>query len=192
MTGEGDMIEIHLDRKPDPFGSGLRTEWSARWFSGLGRENAMSWLDFPSDGDPILYLNSGIEGFQDMLYSKGPHGPLARTRQFLLDLITAQTWMALGRRAASEAYEMDSDREELREIDEDLRTQWQGAALNMIASFMGSAQDDDPQKAAAEALLDHSRLEEVRAAVEAALPLDKGIRYRLEKLAVDLGEGEQP
>jgi hypothetical protein len=190
VTGEGDRIEIHLDRKPDPFGSGLRTEWSALWFSGQGRKNAMSWLDFPSDGDPILYLNSGIEGFQDMLNSKGPHGPLARTRQFMLDLITAQTWMALGRRAASQVYEVDSEREELREIDEELLTQWQGAALNKIASFMGSAKDDDPQKAAAGALLDHSRQEEVRASVEAALPPGKGISSRLEKLADALGEGE--
>jgi hypothetical protein len=187
VVADSDGVLVRVDAPAEPFGSGLRTVWDKEYFAARGIGNALTCVEFPPSEEPCLYLNSGIQDFQGLLTSKATSGPIAATRQLLLDQIEVDTWLAIGRNAAQQMYRMDADTGDVVLEDPDLADAWQGVALGRIAANVGEGSGEDARASVAARLLDAEAHELLRCRLASAVSQKRGLAGRVTKLAHALG-----
>lgn len=184
-NGTSNVLLLVVDRPPDSFGSGIKATWNADYFEQQGIQNALSAVDFTGGGEPRLMLNSAVQDLEPLLSSTAPHGRTALARKLLLDWIEVDTWVALGRRAAQDAYELDAA-DQLKLIEEAYLEGWQGAVLEGLAGRLGAGGVADKKAEAARQFLSKDRVDEVRARISHSVAAGSGLRLRIENLAAEL------
>ncbi|MCB9900495.1 MAG: hypothetical protein H6826_04000 [Planctomycetes bacterium] len=184
-------VLVRLDAPREPFGSGLRTQWDRDFFVSRSIPGALACVDFPPDEEPCLYLNSGIEDFQSLLASKMSSGPIAATRQLLLDQIEVDTWFALGRQATAQMYSEDANPGDPLLEDADLADGWQGLALGRIATLVALGKGESGRAAVAERFIEASAHEEMRGRLASSVSRNRGLADRVRRLAQALGRTQR-